>query len=114
MTKEAANRERKAWRLAFVEWERKQTVARGSGEEVVRGKSWKRVVEPKGEPAGNLKGKFAGWLALVGVWSGLRSLLAPLALNCRSPPEAFHTLASAISLPFRPFLAGCLSLSRSF
>jgi hypothetical protein len=67
-------------------------------------------VEPKGEPAGNLKGKFAGmdsacWCVLL----SLRSLLAPFLLAGFQR----HQLASAISTPFRPFLTGCLSLSRS-
>ena len=54
-------------------------------------------MEPKVEPAGNLKGKFAGWLALVGVAS--RSLGVGLPLS----PGSFLSLrqsASAITLPF--------------
>ena len=58
-------------------------------------------MEPKREPAGNLKGKFAGWLA-----RGLRSLLAPLAFNS---PGSFPSLRPSgqryppcSSIPFSP------------
>jgi hypothetical protein len=59
-------------------------------------------MEPKVEPAGNLKGKFAGWLALVGVVSARFSL--PW---LSTPPEAFpslHQLASAVHLALFFFL----------
>lgn len=58
-------------------------------------------MEPKVEPAGNLKGKFAGWLALVGVVSARFSL--PW---LSTPPEAFPSLrqlASAVHLALFSF-----------
>ena len=48
-------------------------------------------MEPKVEPAGNLKGKFAGWLALVGVAS--RSLGVELPLS----PGSFLSLRQSAS-----------------
>ena len=70
---------------------------RRRGEEVVRGKSDKKLWSRKEEPAGNLKGKFAGWIALVGVISARFSPSRTLAGWLSTAAPSTHQLASAIS-----------------
>lgn len=68
-------------------------------------------MKPKVEPAGNLKRKFAGWLALVVVAS--RSLGVQLPL----PPRKLSILASiasAITLPLLLLLSPAVTLSPGF
>jgi hypothetical protein len=108
LTKWAANRERKRRSFCWARVSEKANVGgwRGgcAGQEFDK-KLWSR----KEEPAGNLKGKFAGWIALVGVlFSPSLGWLAGFQLPL--PPHINWPAPS--SLPFRPFLTGCLSLSR--
>jgi hypothetical protein len=103
MTKGASTRERKGPSFCRAQG------GVGGGEGGRGGCAGQELWSRKGEPAGNLKGKFAGWIAL-----GLL-VSSPLASRLLAPLAAWLSTAapnSAISLPFRPFLTGRLSLSR--